>query len=546
MHSVATNAVRSPSTRRPRPPIAARGREVVPAVAGLVTTALIMAMCWESGGYFASSYLRAGGVAFAALGVVLLVARPAFGLSRTAIVAVGSLVGLTVWTGLSALWSPAPDAAIAAMQRDLAYLGLFALAIVTVGSGRYARHIMWGVLLVMATVVIAALLSRLYPGLVPSPGPDETLNYRLAYPLSYWNALGALAAMTAVLSFGLAADPRSAWPLRALCAGLAVVAVTTMYLTLSRGAWLALALGVVALVLLSAHRGSLILTAVTVGIGSALAVARAASYTALVDDPTAGAGQASDGRAFGLQLWLLIAAVCVVHGLVAAGRASPRLMEAVDRSARRLAVAGGVIVIAALGVGYAVRAADAEGASAKALNRSQDWVSRQWRDFMRPASPPPAPIADARRSARLTNANGSRSGLYRIALDGFADAPIRGQGAGSYVVGYLRERKSTEYAQNAHSLELETLYEGGLVGAVLLLAFLAAATTAAVRRRLNPGGLGRSQVAAVSAAMAVWIAHSAVDWDWQMSGLTAVALVLMATLLPFGRSRRRRSGTGAT
>ncbi len=518
--------------------LTARGRAAVPALAGLAATALIMVMCWESGGYFASSYLRAGAIAFAVLGVVLLVARPTFGLSRTAAVAVASLAGLTAWTGLSALWSPAPDAAIAAMQRDLAYLGLFGLAIVTVGSGRFARHIVWGALLVMATVVVAALLSRLYPDLVSSPSADEAFSYRLSYPLSYANALGAMAAMTAVLSFGLAADPRSPWPLRAASAGLSVIAVTVIYLSLSRGAWLALGAGLVVLVLLSAHRGSLVVTAVTVGVASAVAVGRVVAYPALVDDPAAGAGQVADGRAFGLQLWLLVAAVCGVHGLVAAGRASPTVMGALGRSARRVAVVGGLLVVAAVGAGYAVSAADADGATAGALTRSKHWVSRQWDDFMRPA-PPPASATDVRLRTRLSSGDSSRSDLYRIALDGFTDAPVQGQGGGSYVVGYLRERRTGEYAQNAHSLELETLYEGGLIGIILLAVFLGAAMTAAVRRRLNPGGLGRSQVAAVSAAAFVWVAHSAVDWDWQMSGLTSVTLVLIATLLPYGRRARQ-------
>ena len=57
---------------------------------------------------------------------------------------------------------------------------------------------------------------------------------------------------------------------------------------------------------------------------------------------------------------------------------------------------------------------------------------------------------------------------------------------------------------------------------------------------MRPGGLGRSQTAAVAGACAVWVAHSFVDWDWQMPALTGTILVLAASLYPYGQARRRR------
>ena len=542
---VATETRSRSSAARPLHTVTARSRTLAPLLGGTVCTAIVLWLCFASGGYFATSYVPAGAVAFVALALLLAVVRPAPRLSRSARVALGALAGLTAWTGLSAFWSPTPDAAIAAMQRDAVHLGIFALAVVTVGSGRYARHVMWGVLGAMTIVVIAALFSRLYPELVSSPGLDESFNYRLGFPFSYWNALGTVASMTAVLSFGLAADPRSFWLLRALCAGITVVAVTTMYLSLSRGAWLALIIGGVVLIALSANRGSFVLTALPIGLGAALAVGRAASYPGLIDAPDAGMGQAAAGSAFGAQLWVIVGLVCLAQGLIAAGRASTSLMETVDLAAKKLALPALGVLIVLLVAGYAIRAADAEGTTAKALNDSQDFVSRQWDDFLKPATPAKVGSGEPL-SSRLGSANGSRSDLYRVALDGFGDSPVWGQGGGSWNVGWVRERPFAEGAQNAHSLPLETMYESGIIGVALLIAFLAAPMTAAVRRRLRPGGLSRSQVAAVGASASVWIAHSAIDWDWQQSGLTAIALVLLATLLPYGRAREGRSRRVAT
>src|SRR3712207_8290514 len=53
----------------------------------------------------------------------------------------------------------------------------------------------------------------------------------------------------------------------------------------------------------------------------------------------------------------------------------------------------------------------------------------------------------------------------------------------------------SEDVRNAHSLELETLGELGIVGLLLLLVLLGSVVAATVRSRRRPGGLARSQVA---------------------------------------------------
>jgi O-antigen ligase len=168
-------------------------------------------------------------------------------------------------------------------------------------------------------------------------------------------------------------------------------------------------------------------------------------------------------------------------------------------------------------------------------------VDRQWDDFMQPAT-----AGQQAGANRLTNTRGTRSDLYRVAIDGFEAHPLQGDGAGSFRQRWLRRRDVDESVQNAHSLELETLGETGAVGALLLLAFLSALITAAIRARVRPGGLPRAQVAAVGGAAAVWLVHSFVDWDWQQPALTGVVLVLCTTLLPYGRTRVRRRKSPAS
>lgn len=504
-------------------------------VAGATAIGIVLALAWRAGGYFPPSYLSAGAVAFGVLGVLLVVRPPHYEISTHALVAFGGLAALAVWTGLSSRWSSAPDAALAEMQRSLVYVGLFGLALIAAGSGRLAPHLMWSVLLATLVVVAAGLISRFYPDVLGTPAaPSDGLSaYRLGYPLGYWNVYGALAAFGGVLALGLAADPRSAVVLRALSAGAVVLFATGMYLSLSRGAWLAMVVGLVALVALGAHRGSLLVTAAVVVPVTVSAIVRLQSYPALVDDPAKGAGQLASGHRFAPQLLVLVALVVVAQAVIAAGRASENLMQALRRVFRPL-IAGTLAIAALATVGlYAVKASAVEGRAAKALQSGDRWVGRQWRDFLRPTT-----FSESGR-ARLTTSRGTRSDLYRVAVDGFEERPLVGDGAGAYEYRFMRTRDVPEKVRNAHSLYLETLGGLGLVGAALLLLFVGSLIAAAVRARVRPGGLARSQAAAAGAACAVWFAHSWVDWDWQMPAFTGAALILAATLYPYGRRSRR-------
>jgi O-antigen ligase len=310
----------------------------------------------------------------------------------------------------------------------------------------------------------------------------------------------------------MASDPRAPVPVRALCGTAVVPLADGVYLSLSRGSWLALIVGATVLVALGAHRGSLLLTVGVSGTAAALAI-------------------------LGGPMIVLTALAGVVIGLIAAGRASPLLMQALRRVVRPLLIAlAGVAALVAF-AGYVARADAVEGRTDRALRSASAFVSRQWQDFLRPTTG-----VDQGR-ARLTTAKGTRADLYRVAFDGFEAHPLTGDGSGGFTVRWMQQRHVYEQVRDAHSLELETLGELGAVGGLLLLGFLATLGWAAISSRTRPGALPRSHAAAVGAACAVWVAHSAVDWDWQMPALTGLVLVLAATLYPVGR--RRRTGVRA-
>ena len=106
---------------------------------------------------------------------------------------------------------------------------------------------------------------------------------------------------------------------------------------------------------------------------------------------------------------------------------------------------------------------------------------------------------------------------------------------------WLRYRHERSYAVDAHSLPLQTLAELGLVGLAFLLAMLAGIVDAA-RRAL---ARARELAAGPVAALVVYLAHSPLDWDWQMPALTLLAVLLAGVLIGLASDSQRASDGGA-
>jgi hypothetical protein len=98
----------------------------------------------------------------------------------------------------------------------------------------------------------------------------------------------------------------------------------------------------------------------------------------------------------------------------------------------------------------------------------------------------------------------------------------------------LRYRSFNEFAHDAHSLPLQTAAELGFVGVGLLAAFLGGVALAA-RDALQ---IAPEAAAGPTAAFVVWVAHSPLDWDWEMPAVTLIALVLAGAILALAGDRR--------
>lgn len=496
----------------------------------------------RSGGYYARDFLVIGLVALcaAAAGIVLTGARLVP--SRASVIAIASLVALAGWTGLSASWSPDPGAADIAMQRALVYAAVLVLCVLAVGNGRTAALLLRLVVGVLVGVCVVALVSRLRPELIET---DATLlafsQGRLSYPLGYWNALGAVAAMAIVGCVGLAADAREHLALRAACAAGGALSTCVLFLTISRAAGLALVIALALVLGLSPRRLRLAISGVVAIGAGAVGVLVLRARPILVDEPGSVAEQSSEGGA-------VLVALLVIAGCAAVVQVALSRVDVLNRDRSRgafrhkppAAAAFGVpialVIVLFAGV-YATSSDTLEGEAANGTVNFRSFVDRQYDAFMDTAKPPPTG------QERLSSSSSSRSEAYRVAINGFEAHPLRGDGVGGYPVRWVREREVRETFRNAHSLPLETASELGIVGLALLAGLLVPLGSGLRRLRSAGGGLTRSQAASAGGILVVWLVHSSLDWDWQMAAVTLPALACGAVLLPRGR-RSARSDAG--
>jgi O-antigen ligase len=137
-------------------------------------------------------------------------------------------------------------------------------------------------------------------------------------------------------------------------------------------------------------------------------------------------------------------------------------------------------------------------------------------------------------AARLVTAQSNRYEYWKVAVRAFADHPLAGTGSAGFRVQWLRERPFAESVHDAHSLYLETAAELGVCGLLALLACCGGLVVGAVRAVRRE----RAAAAGAAAALAVWLLHAGLDWDWEMPALSLVALVLGARLLAGGPGDR--------
>ena len=150
-------------------------------------------------------------------------------------------VVIVVWSGLSILWSVAPDLSWEELDRTLVYAAFLVVGLLLGSSGpAAARRAAAALTVAFGAAVVWALAGKAIPALFPDGGRAA----RLRDPIGYWNALALAADMLLVLALAIAASARAV-ALRAAGAVLAYAAVVAVLLAASRAGVAAAVLGVV-------------------------------------------------------------------------------------------------------------------------------------------------------------------------------------------------------------------------------------------------------------------------------------------------------------
>jgi hypothetical protein len=478
-----------------------RARSLTILVPGTSAGTAVVVLAFSSGGYFPSDHGLLL-LAFALVALTAVLVCDELVVDRRSLALAGGLAALALWSLASWAWAPAAAWPVLEAERGLVYAAA-SVALVVVATPARTTSLLAGVALGTTVVAAYALTTRLFPG-GRGGAYDPAGGYQLVAPLGYSNALGLLLATGLLLALGLALRRE---PVLRVPAGAAlVVLATALYFTYSRGAIGALIVGLA--VLLALERGAWS-RAPLLAVAPAAAVVLASRSPALTGAGLPLASAQEQGERLARELVALAgvgAGLAWVLPLVAIELRVPLAGRTARVVAAAAAATAGLVLVAAT--------AGPVTLARSAVDAFRDEPGETSGDLDR----------------RLLSVSGhGRADYWRVAARMVEREPLLGDGAGTFERRWMEERDVPHDARDAHTLYLETLAELGPVGLGLLLVALGAPLTA-VRR--TPGA---PLTAAAAAAYVAFLAHAALDWDWEVPLLVLCALACAATLVVSSR-----------
>ena len=461
----------------------------------LLAFVLILGLGADKGGYWPTAW---GWTALVALLVaaVIVIARRELRIGVLEMTVPLALLGLTIWSVASAAWSASATQPVLQSQRTLMYAAVAFTSLLFARSRSY-RPLLAGVCTAVTVICCYSLATRLFPGRVGSS--DSIAGYRLGAPLGYWNALGIFAVLGTLLAVGFAARGRNV-AVRGLASAATVALVPALYFTYSRGAWAAFAIGVVTMLALDSGRLQLVTTLAVVAPWPAIAVWQATRSEPLTHIGSKLTAIEHAGHRFAIYLAVLALAAALTMFIYAVLERRVRLPGSV-----RLVYAAFLLLAVIVGLALLTHRYGSPGTIAH----------KGYTSFMGPSRS----VSNGDLNTRLFSlGGGERIPQWQVAWREYKAHPWLGSGAGSYE-RYWNEYRPIEFkVRNVHNLYLETLAELGPIGLGLLVIALAMPLVAAIRTRR------RALVPAAAGAYVAFLGHAAVDWGWQIPGVTLAAL----------------------
>jgi hypothetical protein len=474
----------------------------------------IVAASFANGSYGGVATGIGTAVVWAAVVCVVMSRRPTGPLSRSFVAAIAALAAIALISALSLRWSADAGSGFTDVVRSSGYLGVFVLIglLAGPGTGRSALTGIGGGLVAVCLIAIGSRLLALGPGDADLVATFPSSAGRLSYPTGYWNALGAMAAMAVPVLVWLATEARRRALLGFVLAGFVPVLLVA-YMTSSRGALIAAALGSVLVIAATPERGRA-LAGVLVGVVAALpAVIVAAAAAGIVDSPGTAVGRPE-----------LEVCAAMVIGFAIAAAAGPPVLERLGgirlRGVRlRYVLVSSVALLAVLVVLVG--------------------PGRIAGDFAAKSGREAAPTGGT--GVRLSVSGSGRAQFWGSALDAFASAPVKGIGTGSFPTYWNQHGGLETPVQNAHSEPLELLAEVGPLGFLAFFTFFGVVAGTGIRRARGSDG---APAGAGLGVVATGLVGLLIDWTWDVPSvmiplLAAAALICARALDPVGAPAER-------
>ena len=457
-----------------------------------------------NGGYYPISW----GWAATALGwaaVIAAVLRERSLPTRYELVFVGGLAAFAVWLVVSMAWTETPTGTPLEIERTLVYVAA-AAALLAIARRDQTRQLLGGVCAGTTLVCAYGLATRLLPDHFAAATRSAASGSRAR------SATGTASASSPPWACcSRSASPRAPalWAGRAGAGAAVPILLATLYFTFSRGSWGSLVAGLLVLVAFDRRRVQLALAAAPLLAIAAFVVYDASRRAALTHTNATLAAATHAGH----RLAVIVLVACLASACVAlVARALERrrtISEGMHRAGSWAMAALAVVALVAVFVHYG---------SPVSLAR------RAYHSF----TSNPTQVTNLNNRLFSFSSNG-RIAAWKVAFHAFEAHPIGGIGAGAFAEYWAQHRTQTGQIQDAHSLYIETLAETGVVGFALLVAALAAPLFAFWRARR------RALAGAALAAYVAYLVGASVDWDWELSGVTLVALLCGGAILAAAR-----------
>jgi O-Antigen ligase len=479
-------------SRQARSQLGTTGYEVAPLALVLGLAVVLAAL---EGGYADNPLYVSTLFMLAAAAVLVGARRVRWGMvgSPSLRLAAFALAGYTVWAYASIGWSDVRAETLRGANRTLLYAVVFLVVALSPLSARSASY----VLLVFALAVAVLVCITVHRLSVASDPIEFVIGNRLSAPIGYPNGTAALLVATAWVSFGLATRTWLGVVVRSLAFGATGVLVLLALLAQSRGAVFTAPAVVVAFLAFVPGRTRAIFSAALV-----VAVAGAAAPRAL--DVFRSEGPAELASRSGGALHLIVAAfvgVAVAGFILVWVERRVEVSRRVARIGTALAV-GAVTIVGMLGV-----------LQLDPIQRADDW----WHEFK-------SSTEVTSEASHFGGLGSNRYDFWRVGLGEFVDHPVRGIGVDNFQVPYLEQRRSTEEPLYPHSLAIDLLSQTGIIGTGLFALFLAAAGWSLLKRKRGPE---RELALVLAVAAFALLAHSAVDWLWEIPVLGIVGMAFV-------------------